>query len=78
MVSAGDSILPYYDSMVAKLIVWGKDRDDAIARGKRALREFEIEGIESTVNVHDQIISTDTFKKGYFTTGFMDKEFLKK
>ena len=77
MVSAGDSILPYYDSMVAKLIVWGKDRDDAIARGKRALREFEIEGIESTVNVHDQIISTDTFRKGYFTTGFMDKEFLK-
>tara|TARA_Y100000589_G_scaffold103823_1_gene98130 strand:+ start:2558 stop:3907 length:1350 start_codon:yes stop_codon:yes gene_type:complete len=77
MISAGDSILPYYDSMVAKLIVWGKDRKDAIARGQRALREFEIEGIESTVDVHDQIISTDTFKKGYFTTGFLDREFLK-
>ena len=77
MISAGDSILPFYDSMVAKLIVWGKDRDAAILRGKRALEEFAIEGIESTVDVHSRILSTDTFKKGYFTTGFLDQEFFK-
>lgn len=77
MISAGDSILPFYDSMVAKLIVWGRNREDAILRGKRALEEFQIEGIESTVGVHSRILSTDTFKNGYFTTGFLDQELFK-
>ncbi|MCO4783617.1 MAG: acetyl-CoA carboxylase biotin carboxylase subunit [Candidatus Cloacimonetes bacterium] len=75
MISSNDEILPFYDSMIAKLIVYDEDRDKAIIRGKRALDEFVIDGVSSTVEVHKQILSTETFKSGYFSTSYMDTEF---
>lgn len=54
-VQAGSVISPFYDSMVAKLIVWGRDRDEALARGRRALSEFNIEGIATTIPFHQAV-----------------------
>jgi len=65
-------IPPYYDSLVAKLIVWGIDRDHAIARGKRALEEFIIEGIKTTIPFHLKVLEDDKFKSGNFDTSFLD------
>ena len=70
------TIPPYYDSLVAKLIVWGIDRDHAIARGKRALEEFVIEGIKTTIPFHLKVLEDDKFKSGNFDTSFLDN-FLK-
>ncbi|PCJ21149.1 MAG: acetyl-CoA carboxylase biotin carboxylase subunit [Candidatus Cloacimonadota bacterium] len=74
MISSGDEILPFYDSMIAKLIVYDEDRDKAILRGQRALQEFVIDGVSSTIEVHQKILANDTFKSGYFSTSFMDTE----
>ena len=73
MISAGDEILPFYDSMIAKLIIHDKTREEAIARAVRSLEEFRLEGVKSTIPLHLKIIRTDTFQKGYFTTQFLDE-----
>jgi acetyl-CoA carboxylase biotin carboxylase subunit len=70
------TIPPYYDSLIAKLIVWGIDREHAIARGKRALEEFIIEGIKTTIPFHLKVLEDDKFKSGNFDTSFLDN-FLK-
>ena len=67
------SIPPYYDSLIAKLIVWGKNREHAISRGKRALNEFIIEGIKTTIPFHLQVLDEERFKSGIFDTSFLDK-----
>lgn len=67
------TIPPYYDSLVAKLIVWGTDRPHAIARGKRALEEFVIEGIKTTIPFHLKVLEDPRFLSGNFDTGFLDK-----
>ena len=67
------SIPPYYDSLVAKLIVWGKNREDAIMRGKRALNEFIIEGIKTTIPFHLKVLEDPRFKSGNFDTSFLEK-----
>ncbi len=69
----GYSIPPFYDSLIAKLIVWGKDRDHAIARGKRALEEFIVEGIKTTIPFHLQVLEDPRFVSGNFDTGFLEK-----
>jgi len=69
----GYTIPPYYDSLIAKLIVWGKDRNHAIARGRRALEEFIIEGIKTTIPFHLQVLEDPRFISGNFDTGFLDK-----
>ncbi len=69
----GYTIPPFYDSLIAKLIVWGKDRNHAIARGKRALDEFIIEGIKTTIPFHLQVLEDPRFISGNFDTGFLDK-----
>lgn len=71
-VYGGYEIPPYYDSMVAKLIVSARTRDDAIARMKRCLDEFIIEGVQTTVPLHKQILDTKVFRSGNFTTNFID------
>jgi len=68
-------ILPYYDSMIAKLIVHGKDRSDAIARGKRCLEEFIIDGVKTTLPLHLKILDNHNFVTGNFATDFLDKHF---
>lgn len=67
------TIPPYYDSLVAKLIVWGTDRPHAIARGRRALEEFVIEGIKTTIPFHLKVLEDARFLSGNFDTGFLDK-----
>ncbi len=67
-------ILPFYDSMVSKLITWGKDREEAINRMKRALGEFEIEGIKTTVPLHKEILANKEFLGGNYTTNFIEEE----
>ena len=67
------SIPPYYDSLIAKLIVWGKNREEAIMRGKRALNEFIIEGIKTTIPFHLKVLEDGRFKSGNFDTSFIEK-----
>jgi acetyl-CoA carboxylase biotin carboxylase subunit len=63
---------PYYDAMIAKLIVRSDNRAGAIARMKRALEEFIVEGIHTTIPFHLALMDNEAFKKGNFTTRFLD------
>ena len=58
--------------MVAKIIMWGKDRNEAIQRMKRALSEFEISGIKTTIPFHLQLLEHEAFINGDFNTKFLD------
>lgn len=69
---AGYKISPFYDSMIAKLIVWGKDRNEAIKRMKRALSEFVIEGIHTTIPFHLKLMDHESFVSGEFNTKFLE------
>jgi acetyl-CoA carboxylase biotin carboxylase subunit len=69
---AGYSIPPYYDSMFAKLIVRGKDRADAVIKARRALREFHIGGIESTVGFHLYMLNNERFLHGDYPITYID------
>lgn len=69
-------IPPYYDSLIGKLIVWGQDREHAIARAKRAFEEFMIEGIKTTIPFHAKVLENDDFVSGNYDTSFIDKNFL--
>jgi len=71
-VYAGYSIPPNYDSMIAKLIVSAQSREDVIVRMKRALSEFVIEGVKTTIPFHLKLMDDEKFKSGVFTTAFMD------
>ncbi|SEN18141.1 acetyl-CoA carboxylase biotin carboxylase subunit [Paenibacillus sp. OV219] len=68
----GYTISPYYDSMIAKLIVWGATREDAIARMKRALAEFAIDGIKTTIPFHMKLLNHPKFLKGNFDIKFLE------
>jgi acetyl-CoA carboxylase biotin carboxylase subunit len=72
-VYKGYRIPPNYDSMVAKLIAHGRDRTEAIARMKRALDEFVIEGIKTTIPLHKKILENDNFIKNNYSTSFIEK-----
>ncbi|MBV9197080.1 MAG: acetyl-CoA carboxylase biotin carboxylase subunit [Solirubrobacterales bacterium] len=67
----GYSVPPFYDSLVAKLIVWGRDRAEAIARGRRALEEFVIGGIHTTVPFHRRMLADDGFCRGEYHTDYL-------
>jgi len=69
----GCVIPSYYDSLVAKLIVHGRDRAEAIARMRRALDEFVIEGIKTTIPFHKKVINDPDFVRGVFNTSFLEK-----
>jgi acetyl-CoA carboxylase biotin carboxylase subunit len=71
-VYAGYTIPPNYDSMIAKLIVSGQSREEVITRMKRALQEFVIEGIKTTIPFHIKLMDDPKFKSGQFTTAFLD------
>ena len=70
---AGAVIPPYYDSLVAKLIVHGEDRPHAVARMRRALAEMEVEGIHTTLPLHRRIMESEEFLAGGFDTGFIGR-----
>ncbi|MBL7073190.1 MAG: acetyl-CoA carboxylase biotin carboxylase subunit [Candidatus Omnitrophica bacterium] len=74
-VYAGYSIPPYYDSMIAKLIAYGPDRKQAITTMQRALAEFLVEPIKTTVDFHKKILSDSDFRKADISTHFIEKFF---
>ena len=76
-VYAGYSIPPNYDSMIAKLIVTAQTREEAIAKMKRALDEFVIEGVKTTIPFHRQLMDDPDYISGNFTTKFMEDFILK-
>ena len=73
-VRTGSRISPYYDSLVAKLVVYGQDREEALARGRRALDEFVIEGIETTIPFHRSVLDNAVFCAGEATTDFIETQ----
>ncbi len=77
-VYAGYTISPYYDSMIAKLIVTAQTREECVTKMKRALEEFVIEGIKTTIPFHLQLMDNEDFMKGNYTTKFMEDFVLEK
>jgi acetyl-CoA carboxylase biotin carboxylase subunit len=69
---SGYRIPPTYDSMIAKLIAYGKTRDHALRKMRRALDEFVVEGIQTTIPFHRQLMDDERFKRGDFDTRFLD------
>jgi len=69
---AGYRIPPTYDSMIAKLIAYGKTRDQAIRKMRRALDEFVVEGVQTTIPFHQQLMDDERFQNGQFDTRFLD------
>lgn len=70
---SGCSVSGYYDSLVAKIIVWGQDHSEARARMKNALREFEAEGINTTIPLHETIMNNPDFIRGDLSTDYLDR-----
>ena len=71
-VYAGYSVPPFYDSMIAKLIVRAQTREEAITKMERALDEFIIEGIKTTIPFHKKLMKDEKFRNGNFDTGFLN------
>ena len=70
----GATISPHYDSLVAKVIVHGQDREEAVARARRALDEFVIEGIATTIPFHQRVLENEVFLAGEATTDFIETQ----
>lgn len=71
-------ISPYYDSMIAKLITWGRNRSEAIRRMERSLAEFQIEGVKTTIPFLRSIMENEAFRRGDFDTSFIPSLLAKK
>jgi acetyl-CoA carboxylase, biotin carboxylase subunit len=70
-VEEGYTIPPFYDSLIAKVIVWGEDREVALSRGQRALGELELEGVPTTTGLALDIVSSEEFGSGDYSTSFL-------
>ena len=70
---AGDTISPFYDSLLAKVICWGADRDQALARARQALAELEIEGVPSTKDLHQRLLGDPGFHSGVVDVGWLER-----
>jgi acetyl-CoA carboxylase biotin carboxylase subunit len=66
-------VVPFYDSMIAKVITHGRDRQESIARMRRALDEYVIEGIKTTIPLHKRILNDPDFQKGHVSTTFLER-----
>jgi 3-methylcrotonyl-CoA carboxylase alpha subunit len=71
---SGYDVPPYYDSLLGKLIVWGPDRETAVARSRVALQELLVEGIETNIPFHRAILQDETFLSGGFDTNLLDRK----
>ncbi len=71
-------IPPYYDSMIGKLICWGRDRNEARRRMYRALKEYVVTGVETTIPFHQEIVEDEVFMSGKFNTGFIEDFYKRK
>jgi len=76
--SVGSQVSPFYDSLIAKLIVWAPDRARAIARMRRALAEFEVggPGVRTTIDFHRRVMDHPAFQSGQYSTDFLDRHML--
>jgi acetyl-CoA carboxylase biotin carboxylase subunit len=74
---SGWKIPPYYDSLIAKLIVQGRDREEALARGKRALELFIVEGVKTTIPLHLRLLDDPDVRHGRFSTKWLERWLLK-
>jgi acetyl-CoA carboxylase biotin carboxylase subunit len=72
-IYAGYTVPPHYDSLIAKLLVHGRDRDEAIVRGRRALEMFQVDGVQTSVPLHLRIVDDRDFRAGRLSTHFMDR-----
>lgn len=73
----GYQVLPFYDSLLAKLVVWGSNRNEAIKRMKLALGEYTIKGLSTTIPFHQALLDNEAFLAGEVHTGFIEQEFMK-
>ncbi len=69
----GYEIPPFYDSLVSKLIVWSLTREEAIIRARRALREYRLEGIKTTIPLHLRLLEDEAFRSGEYHTGYLEE-----
>jgi acetyl-CoA carboxylase biotin carboxylase subunit len=72
-VFQGARVTVFYDPMVAKLVVWGRDRAEAIERLRRALSEFVVKGIKTSIPFHQKVVNHPVFLAGHYDTGFIDQ-----
>ncbi|TAJ26093.1 MAG: acetyl-CoA carboxylase biotin carboxylase subunit [Nitrospirae bacterium] len=72
-MESNNLVVPHYDSLIAKLITHGQNREEAMARMRRALDEFVIEGIKTTIPLHRRIFNDAEFQKGRVSTGFLER-----
>lgn len=72
---AGYTVEPYYDSLLAKLVTWGRDREEAVARMRRALTEFKVEGVKTTIQMHQQLMEDPEFQQGNIHINFLAERF---
>ena len=70
-VEAGTEVTVHYDPMLAKLVVWDRDRPSAIARLDRAVHEFEVKGIATSLSFHRRLVADPVFQSGRYDTGFI-------
>jgi len=75
MATSGCQVLPFYDSLIAKIVVWGATRSETITRSRRCLQEFYIDGIKTTIPLHLKILDNSNFVAGNFDTQFLETEF---
>ena len=75
---SGWKIPPYYDSLIAKLIVHGRDREEALARGRRALELFIVEGVKTTIPLHLRLLDDPDVRHGRFSTKWLERWLLKR
>jgi len=73
---AGYRIPPYYDSLLAKVIAWGRERDEAIARMRRALSEMRVDGVHTTLPFHLRLLADERFHRGDVHTRFVEDELM--
>ena len=66
------AVPPYYDPLLAKVIAWGSDRSSATKRLSKALTDFQIEGVKTTIPVNQKILNSDVFRNGNIDTSFID------
>ena len=73
-VEQGDEITPYYDPMIAKLIVWGADRKQALARMRRALAQYRVVGVSNNINFLSRLVALPSFANAELDTGLIERE----
>ncbi|WP_236700546.1 hypothetical protein [Allosalinactinospora lopnorensis] len=71
--AAGDTVSPFYDSMLAKVICWGADRPQALARARQALTELEIDGVGSTADLHTRLLQDAEFQAAAVDTRWLER-----